>query len=674
MQLLRLELHNFRSFYGDTSIEFSTKEDRLVTIIHGENGVGKTTILNAMYWCFSGKFTPNFGNPSVIVNRAAYKENPAVECFAEIHFKHGDDEYRARRSIARHKEKAQFNVFKTEAGGISRKIEKPDTFIDRVIPPALQKWVFWDAEQVNGFSLSGSDGFKRDVRRTLGFELMDTLVTDLEACLSKKRKDLTRIVRSKDVQAIQKLIDDIQAVLPNQEEELINVKNAITTDEKRLEEVNTELRKQPDVREFTKKRDHIEATIKNKKREKLDLNVQLIKLVGESMPAVLLYDLAISFENQLKIKENSGKLPAPYSDQLVDDILEDQSCICGRPVKPGSAEESKIKELLKSASTGNLNARIKSIQYLIKDIIGTREKYPKDAIDLRKRISNAETEIGVHEEELLSIKNKISESSKNSDAVATLERERSDIKIRLHSSMNREGTLSSDVARNKNETKTLQDRHRTESQKIGHGESISSEMNKIQSILDYIIKSTRELEHRALLVLSQELNNSLLKNLDKHFTAAISTDNYAVRMHEGDGNDVGESTGQGQLLKYFFMSAVLAVAGRKTQEKIKFLIEPTVMPLVLDAPFSTTDEINSSVVAKVLATQTSQLILFLKGDSYKGAVEKVLTDYIGEQYVLVQKVSGQQGEKPLKNLKIRDKSYALTSYDEVRDQSIIVKV
>ena len=674
MQLLRLELHNFRSFYGDTSIQFSTKKDRLVTIIHGDNGVGKTTILNAMYWCFSGKFTPNFGNPSVIVNRAAYKENPAVECFAEIHFKHEDDEYRARRSIARHNERPQFNVFKTEVGGISKKIEKPDTFIERVIPPALRKWVFWDAEQVNGFSLSGSDDFKRDVRKTLGFELMDTLVADLELCLGKKRKDLTKIVKSKDVDAIQKCINDIQTVLPNQEEELIRVKDSIITDQKSLDEVNTALGKQPDVNAFTKKRDDIETTIKNKKLEKQGLSVQLIKFVGESMPAVLLYDLAISFENQLKIKENSGKLPAPYSDQLVDDILEDESCICGRPVKPGSAEASKIQELLKSASTGSLNARIKSIQFLIKDIKGTRERYPNGAIDLRERISKIEADIGVHEGELQSIKNKISESSKNSETVATLERNRNEIKLRLHSLIHKEGVLLERVVNNKRDIKTLNERHKAESQKIGHGVSISSEMNKIQSILEYIIKSTKELETRALVVLSQELNDSLLKNLDKHFTATISTDNYAVRMHEGDGIDVGESTGQGQLLKYFFMSAVLAVAGRKTQEKIKFLIKPTVMPLVLDAPFSTTDEINSSLVAKVLATQTSQLILFLKGDSYKGAVEKVLTDYIGEQYVLVQKVSGQQGEKPLKNLKIRDKSYALTSYDEVRDQSIIVKV
>ena len=44
-------------------------------------------------------------------------------------------------------------------------------------------------------------------------------------------------------------------------------------------------------------------------------------------------------------------------------------CVCSKPVDHGSCEEDKIRELLKSASTTGFNTRVRSIQYLLKDII-----------------------------------------------------------------------------------------------------------------------------------------------------------------------------------------------------------------------------------------------------------------------------------------------------------------
>jgi DNA sulfur modification protein DndD len=52
--LERITLKDFRCFYGEQSIELSTDPARNVTLIHSENGVGKTTLLNALLWCFYG--------------------------------------------------------------------------------------------------------------------------------------------------------------------------------------------------------------------------------------------------------------------------------------------------------------------------------------------------------------------------------------------------------------------------------------------------------------------------------------------------------------------------------------------------------------------------------------------------------------------------------------------
>ncbi|MBB3928881.1 DNA repair exonuclease SbcCD ATPase subunit [Sphingobium jiangsuense] len=52
MILEEIRLTDFRCFFGETSIQFSEDPEKNVTIIYAENGVGKTTLLNALLWCF----------------------------------------------------------------------------------------------------------------------------------------------------------------------------------------------------------------------------------------------------------------------------------------------------------------------------------------------------------------------------------------------------------------------------------------------------------------------------------------------------------------------------------------------------------------------------------------------------------------------------------------------
>lgn len=52
MLLIRMELENFRQYRGVQSIDFSTDEERNVTLILGKNTSGKTTLIQAFRWVF----------------------------------------------------------------------------------------------------------------------------------------------------------------------------------------------------------------------------------------------------------------------------------------------------------------------------------------------------------------------------------------------------------------------------------------------------------------------------------------------------------------------------------------------------------------------------------------------------------------------------------------------
>ena len=59
MKLERITLENFRQYHGRQRLEFARDEQRRVTVIHGVNGAGKTSLFLAINWCLYGKSVEN---------------------------------------------------------------------------------------------------------------------------------------------------------------------------------------------------------------------------------------------------------------------------------------------------------------------------------------------------------------------------------------------------------------------------------------------------------------------------------------------------------------------------------------------------------------------------------------------------------------------------------------
>lgn len=74
MQIYSIEMKNFRCFFGTQRIDFSTDAEKNITLIHAQNGVGKTTLLNSILWCFYEKVSKGFEKPNNIINEEALKK------------------------------------------------------------------------------------------------------------------------------------------------------------------------------------------------------------------------------------------------------------------------------------------------------------------------------------------------------------------------------------------------------------------------------------------------------------------------------------------------------------------------------------------------------------------------------------------------------------------------
>src|SRR6266851_3036014 len=98
MKFERIILENFRQYYGQEKLEFAKDNRRRVTIIHGVNGAGKTSLFLAMNWCLYGEGVDNVGE---LISKEAIKQaspGDIVTMSVELYFSHNGERYLAKRS------------------------------------------------------------------------------------------------------------------------------------------------------------------------------------------------------------------------------------------------------------------------------------------------------------------------------------------------------------------------------------------------------------------------------------------------------------------------------------------------------------------------------------------------------------------------------------------------
>jgi DNA sulfur modification protein DndD len=673
MRLLSLELSDFRGFYGAHQLEFAADDKKHVTIFHGENGAGKTNLLNAIHWCVTGKFTPRFQDQQLLVNKEAFKEGRR-ECHVELVFRDetesGGKTYRVRRSASNERQTG-FDVFQLDRGN-SRPLAKGESLLRMMLPPGLISWFFFDAEAIGSLELSGSEAFKQDLRKTLGFDLVDTLLRDLDAVQSKRRREVATQTNDRELQNIQADIDNLERVLPGQYEDAAFLEKEKVKGAAKLEEVRAALEKMPQAEPLERRRREIEKQMGSLEEQSKQLSINASQVVGGAAPALVLLEMTKNLEGKLEEQEIKGRLPSPYSDQLVKDILGEEMCICGRPVLPASEEASKIHDLLKYASTGALNQRIAEVRYLIRDIEKQGEVFPVEIARIRKRIGDFDRELGEHEEEFKDLTRQL--QGINVAEIQRLERERVELQRERDQILLRAGGVLQQIEANERRKRELKARYETSAKKLAVNQRLKKELDKVSRLIEFIRRSLSEQERQALLILSHELNAVLKAYLTKHYQAKIDPKTYAVHLLDQDGKKVGHSTGEGQVLKFAFIATVVALAAKKTRQKIQWLSDPTIAPLVLDAPFSALDPEYQGSVAKNLAAQATQLILMISSAAWGEKVAGALQSLVGKRYLIVSREAGLQGDKPVKRVTLGCEEHVLNEYGAVRTESVFEEI
>lgn len=675
MLIEQIQISNWRSFYGDNDFLVSTDSAKNVTLIRAENGVGKTSLLAAINWCFFQELpgSGEFEDPSNLVNKFAAEQDGVTQAEVVIDFSHDGKSYRAARSYdARGREAGALRLAELVDGAeIPLAQRNPDRFINSVIPKEMAPHFFFYGEATSKYTgSSGARKFGEAVKGILGSTVARMALQDLEKVRTEYNRQAADNTGS-EAQAANRRIAEADEKIAGYEAELEKLANEVSEADARIDRLNRELSGAEAAKDLQARRAKLEAEFRRKEDDRSKAEARSRGWLQNYGVAVLSEELVVEASTVIREENTRRKLPAPYDQKFVKELLEDLLCVCGRTFTQGSSEYDKIKEMLETAGSQNVMSRIMSTEHAL----GRLEEKAKIAWTQRQRdeeqLRGLESDMRVLDADIKTISDEIA-SNPMSD-IQEKEAARSRAKIQRSNATSRQADV---LAAKKGFEQQKAAAEADQRQLTAKSEAARRflKRSRLAEALTARLKARLETEEEAARAsIEHEIDKIVQRFMRK--PAAVKLDrNYQLRLYDEGGDEIPKSTGENQLLGLAFTGAIANYAKERQSRDDDILLSGTVAPLVVDSPFGHLDPVYRAGVAEFLPELARQVILLVSTSQASDVVLEKLGDKIGMEYALARHNRSAGDGKPSETIAIRGNSYDLTVYDSHFDGTRIVEV
>jgi DNA sulfur modification protein DndD len=671
MWLEEITLKDFRCFYGEHILRLSTDEEKNVTLIHAENGVGKTTLLNAMLWCFYGTTTAKFERKHDLVNHDAAAAGRS-SAFVEVLFEHNNSRYRARRyaGSGTHGERV-FTIMRLDDGH-SRQIDNPDSFISTVIPKTMIGHFLFDGEHAEVFLGEENRGsIRRAVQDILGCNLINTAIADLDDSLSYYRKQMPKTKASASITTLSQAIESIENQIAAAKTAIENLKLDADAVNQQIADIDDKLRNSAAAKELQRRREGVERQLAGARKRAKDGQDEVLKWLGDHGRFLVSNKITDQTYDHLQAQENKGGIPSPYNEEFVRDLLELEKCICGADLKPGTDPYEHVASRLHKAANATLRSRLNGIRATISQLKSEREKAPGRLDAANKRLVAARGDITAAEAELGEISEKL--QGIDFDEIALRETKRNALRTKLTEIERSIGAMGSRISAAESDKAAKQTELKRQAEE-DDGARIFVKRHSVCELLKVrLAKELEEEEEEARRMLRLGIGRVLQATSRKTFKLRLS-DEYAVSLVNEAGTQLPKSSGENQLLGLAFTAALVEFAKLRQNAQDHRLLRGTVAPLVLDSPFGQLDDSYRQTTGEYVPRMASQVVLMVSGSQAGGGAIDALRERIGKELILVRTNKGPRKEGASEFKHLHGKDYETTLFDQPADGTEIVEV
>jgi DNA sulfur modification protein DndD len=647
MKLISISVCNFRSFYGKTPEMFLAGDDvENTTVIHGNNGVGKTSLLNAFTWALYEKFSAAFAEVSQLANKRAVAEaaiGQAVECYVEVSWEHHNRRYRAKRQCRVYKGEAEIEAGKTDlymlvTGDDGRWYvpdEHPDEIINQILPCSLHQYFFFDGERIEKIVRNDKKAeIAEATKMLLGVEVINRSIRHLAEAKRVLEGELRAIGDSEVKKLLKqqtKIEFEVEAISRRQQE----IQQEIEYQNKFKQEVSSRLRELSAAKELQERRLLLESQKDSLQQQLRKSKDNLKRLISSQGYSVLLSNTNIQFRSIIENLKQSGNLKSGVSREFIIDLLNGSKCICGSYLHDHSQARKHVEQWLEKAGSSTVEETSIRMTAQVDEIDKQAGSFWQEVDREQVRINEARLTLGQVDSELQNIKDKLRKDASE---------EIRDIQQRLDNIEAKVSELTFEQGRNQQQTETLN----TELDDLNKQIAKQKLNEERQLLAQRRIGATQDAIDRLSEVKTRQENHfrhSLEQRVQEIFSAISPapyipkiSDKYELTLVEntlGVEMPVAASTGENQILSLSFISSIIDKV-REWSEKKKMLSLPesSTFPIVMDSPFGSLDEISRRHIAKIVPEMANQLVVLVTKTQWRGELQEEIAKRVGKEYVL----------------------------------------
>ena len=679
MKLLSVTYKNVR-LLRDVRIDFSTDDEKKLTVIRAENGTGKTTAMTGLIWgLYGSKYVTEKLYPLSLVEEGQTKFDIEVQ----IDFETEEAVSRQGKTLVNRKlyrlirkctetisaDGKSFSrtndivsLFENGDNGFVPKIQSEiDSIVERALPAHLKDIYFTDGDKALTFIESTVSGSEKRLRVQKAIESLLSM-KDLEALIKNladvKRTFLGQIDKS---DYSQKLLDTEQEIHNNEEwingsqeelRELLASQSSLDDKFKKIRNSIEEQLKLGNKDALSQEVKTIQKQINSAENIQTDAIRSLCTLLNSSEISISLIqdklEPAKKILQEMKARDNFPKQFIP----VLNDILRRGKCLCGESLDDNS---SRAKDKLhyingviqESKEVDLLNSRASNLYFASDQYSKAEQAWTSGYDSITKNFFNAGSSLSSLKANLKKKNEMIDEI--NDELLISLREQEKILTVRGNELKNEIIIIGDEIARLQARNKDLKNDADKYSSKLNKKNTAGGK-HRLSEALKKIFDSVfNEIKTTELKKVSAEMNRIFLSMIGADSgidpkgmirRAELSQD-FDIKVYGPSDQPLNPDTElNGASRRAISLSFILALTKVSSVEATN----------IIDTPLGMTSGLVKSSILENLITEGSQIVMFLTFDEIKG-VESILDQYAGRSVTL--SFSGHY-PKMLKNKPLED--------------------
>lgn len=669
MKIIRAEFKNFR-LLKDLVLDFSTDDEKTLTVIRAANETGKTTCEYGLMWALYGSkgALPNKGDYPLFPADLKSKGEKKVDVSVSVEFtveqvrragrRGGDVEsvkYRLVRSCVEYSDREgkdrrqseSVRMFKvTNAGTEPIPEGEVKRIIDNALPISLRDVYFTDGDSAMSFiEAAATTGVKRKrvsnaIESLLGLEILKSTVRHLENVSNKFSQEIDNTDYAKELEKLNDRIEGWSEDLEGWEKDRVELESQQASGRRELKQINSGIEEAlklgdkaklaGEIRSVKSQLDRIE------KNEEIELKQLADLLSSEELSRVYMRNVAQKAQNTLDQLNKKKQLPK-VNIPILEELLDAKVCFCGADLSKntdeGKAAREKINESIEESResdavqevASSLFYRIRSIDY---EAGGEKwvDNYSNRSSAYQNTLSTQQ-ELEVRLKELNADVDSIDDS-----CLEELREQKSSLEVKLFQITNDLGSTTNKISEAAERKKDAEDARKKVENKAGKNDKSGNKLQLSRDAQSLFASIIEHLKNEELRNVSDEMNRIFIDMIGASpedndlslITKAELTSDYDIAVYGPSGVMLNPDQDlNGASRRAITLAFILALT------KVSQVEAPNVIdtPLGMMAGF-----VKQSVLLQTIKEGT-QVVLFLTHDEING-VESIIDQYAGIVYTL----------------------------------------